>query len=351
MADPLAKRYGGVVCDLDGVVRRGSAAVPYAVEQLTALTSPVVYATNNASLTPEDVAGELLGLGLPVGPDNVVTSSQAAAAYLASRFPAGAPVLAVGGPGVAAALAEVGLTPVATAEAGVVAVLQGYGPNVTALDLAEASYAIEGGATWVATNRDATLPTHRGIAPGNGALLGAVATATGRQPSASAGKPEPPLYDLSVTRLGVPKSDVLAIGDRLDTDILGAMAAGLDSLWVLTGVDDLVTFATAPGRPAPTYAARDLRALARPPLAARPKGQEWVCDTVRLSVTWERGDAIVHRSSTPDGADALVTTAVAALVHGRDVVGAPAGVLVRVATTVAEDLVRLATEPDGVTAQ
>ena len=114
-------------------------------------------------------------------------------------------MLAVGGPGVAAALAEAGLRPVDQAEAGVVAVLQGYGADVTAALLAEASYAIEDGATWVATNRDATLPTHRGIAPGNGALIGAVAIATGVQPSAATGKPEPPLYDLSVTRLGVPK--------------------------------------------------------------------------------------------------------------------------------------------------
>jgi glycerol 3-phosphatase-2 len=346
VAEPLAKRYPGVVCDLDGVVRRGSVAVPYAVEQLAALTS-VVYATNNASLTPQDVAGQLVALGLPVGPDQVVTSSQAAAAYVASLFPAGAPVLAVGGPGVAAALVEVGLSPVATAEGGVVAVLQGYGPQVTALDLAEASYAVEAGATWVATNRDATLPTYRGIAPGNGALLGAVAAATGRQPNASAGKPEPPLYDLSVTRLGLPKSDVLAIGDRLDTDILGAMAAGLDSLWVLTGVDDLLTFASAPERPAPTYAARDLRALAHPPLVPRQEGQDWVCGTVRLSVGWEHGDALV-RCSGADDADALVSLATAALIHGRDVVGASAGVLAQVARIMVEHLVRLATEPGGV---
>jgi len=350
VAETLAQRYTGVICDLDGVVRRGSVAVPHAVEELSALTSSVVYATNNASLTPDDVAGQLLGLGLAARPDQVVTSSQAGAAYAATLFPPGAPVLAVGGPGVASALLEVGLAPVATAEEGVVAVLQGYGPEVTALDLAEASYAIEQGATWVATNRDATLPTHRGIAPGNGALLGAVAIATGRQPNASAGKPEAPLYDLSVTRLRVPKSDVLAIGDRLDTDILGAMAAGLDSLWVLTGVDDLLTLATAPGRPAPTYAARDLRALAHPPVVPRQEGQDWVCDSVRLSMAWEHGHALV-RCSGRDDADALVALATAALVHGRDVVGAPAGVLVRLATTVAEHLVRLAAEPGGVPAQ
>jgi len=330
--EPLAARYAGLVCDLDGVVRRGTDAVPYAVAQLTAVSVPVVYATNNASLTPQDVADQLVSLGLPAGPENVVTSSQAGAAYVATLFPPGSRVLGVGGPGVAAALAEVGLKPVAQAEPAVVAVLQGYGPHVTATDLAEASYAIEDGATWVATNRDATLPTHRGIAPGNGALLGAVATATGSQPTVSTGKPEPPLYDLSVTRLGVPKAQVLAIGDRLDTDILGAMTAGLDSLWVLTGVDDLVSFARAPGRPTPTYAARDLRALARPAAVPVRDGNDWVCGSVRLAVDWEAGEVAV---SGGDDEDALVAAATAALVHARDAEGRFEAELSRVAATVA----------------
>ena len=338
MTETLVERYTGVVCDLDGVVRRGAQAVPHAVEQLTALQVPVVYATNNASLTPQDVADQLIGLGLPVGPANVVTSSQAGAAYVASLVPAGSPVLAVGGPGVAAALGEAGLTPVSSAESGVVAVLQGYGPNVTATDLAEASYAIEGGATWVATNRDATLPTQRGVAPGNGALLGAVATATGVQPSAATGKPEPPLYDLSVARLGVPKPMVLAIGDRLDTDILGAMNAGLDSLWVLTGVDDLVSFARAPGRPAPTYAARDLRALDRPPMVPTHDHDHWVCGSVRLAVDWGGETATVEGLGGDDHVDALVAAATAALIHGRDVGAVPVETLVRVATALAAHL-------------
>jgi HAD superfamily hydrolase (TIGR01450 family) len=336
VADSLAAHYAGVVCDLDGVVRRGSAAVPHAVEQLIALTVPVVYATNNASLTPEDVADQLVGLGLPAGPQHVVTSSQAGAAHVASRFPAGAPVLAVGGPGVAAALAEAGMTPVTTAQSDVVAVLQGYGPSVTATDLAEAAYAIEGGATWVATNRDATLPTHRGIAPGNGALLGAVATATGVQPAAATGKPEPPLYDLSVTRLGLRKPQVLAIGDRLDTDIRGAMNAGLDSLWVLTGVDDLASFAQAPGRPTPTYAARDLRALAHPPLVAVRDREAWVCGSVRLSVRWEGGEVSIDGPA--QNLDALVAAGVAALTYGRDEADVPGEVLARVASAVASRL-------------
>jgi HAD superfamily hydrolase (TIGR01450 family) len=335
VADTLAERDAGVVCDLDGVVRRGTHAVPYAVERLLAVQVPIVYATNNASLTPQDVADQLLGLGLAVGPANVVTSSQAGAAYVATLFPPDSLVLAVGGPGVAAALAEAGLRPVDQADPGVVAVLQGYGANVTAALLAEASYAIEDGATWVATNRDATLPTQRGIAPGNGALIGAVAVATGVQPSAATGKPEPPLYELSVSRLGVPKAGVLAIGDRLDTDILGAMNAGLDSLWVLTGVDDLVSFARSPGRPAPTYAARDLRVLDRPPVVPTVDGETVQCGSVSLSVDWRGGGL---RVTSGDDPDALIAATTAALVHGRDAEGTSVDGLVRMAETAAARL-------------
>ncbi len=329
VAEPatLAAAYRGVVCDLDGVVRRGRAAVPHAVEQVTALTIPVVFATNNASLTPDEVARQLVGLGLSgstARQDAVVTSSQAGAAFVAAHHPSGSVVLAVGGPGVAAALVEVGMTPVMRHRGDVVAVLQGYGPNVTATDLAHASYAIQGGAEWVATNRDATLPTEDGVAPGNGALIAAVALATGSDPVA-VGKPEPPLYDLAVGRLGCAADEALAIGDRLDTDIVGAMAAGLDSLWVLSGVDSLTTFARADGRPVPTFTATDLRALARPAQRVQHTDRTWVCGPVRLSVDWSAGTLTADTTDLPsepadplDATNALVSAAVAAMVHGRD---------------------------------
>jgi HAD superfamily hydrolase (TIGR01450 family) len=260
-----APRYEAVVCDLDGVVYRGPTAVPHAVGVLSALDLPVFYATNNASRPPEDVARHLRSLGLACEAGAVVTSSQAGAWLLSERVAGGSPVLAVGGPGVAAALADVGLVPVVSANAaevpGVVAVLQGYGAGVTASDLAEAAYAVQGGASWVATNTDATLPTDRGVAPGNGALVGAVERAVGRAPDLVAGKPAPPLYLMCAERLGVDAARVLAVGDRLDTDIEGAVAAGMDSLLVLTGVDDLRACLAAPAHRRPTHVAADLRAL------------------------------------------------------------------------------------------
>jgi HAD superfamily hydrolase (TIGR01450 family) len=265
---PLVARYAAVVCDLDGVVYRGPTAVPFAVQTLAGLDLPVLYATNNASRSPRDVAAHLRELGLECTPDAVATSSQAGAWLLARRLRPGAPVLAVGGPGVREALGEAGLRPVppdAAADTAVQAVLQGYGPTVTATDLAEAAYAVQGGAVWAATNTDGTLPTDRGVAPGNGSLVAAVERAVGHPPHLVAGKPAPPLYLLCAERLGVDTARVLAVGDRLDTDIEGAVAAGADSLLVLTGVDDLRACLEAPANRRPTWVSPDLRGLLADP--------------------------------------------------------------------------------------
>ncbi|PKW28305.1 HAD-IIA family hydrolase [Phycicoccus duodecadis] len=269
----LAARYAALVCDLDGVVYRGPAAVPHAVDALGALTVPVVYATNNASRPPADVAAHLQELGLGCTPEQVVTSSDAAAWLLVRDAEAGSRVLAVGGPGVVVALEAAGFVGVAPRDHdgfGYAAVVQGYGAGVTATDLAEAAYAVEDGARWVATNTDATLPTDRGVAPGNGMLVAAVARAVGRNPDAVAGKPHPPLYLLAAERLDVAADRLLAVGDRLDTDIEGAVGAGADSLLVLTGVDDLDAVLDAPAERRPTFVAPDLRWLHRDPEDGSP---------------------------------------------------------------------------------
>ncbi len=325
---PLGGAYRGLVCDLDGVVYQGADAVPHAVDVLRWASSRagVVFATNNASRTPADVAGQLRGLGVPARADDVVTSSQAGAARCRELVGPGATVLAVGGPGVRAALESVGLVATAHAAPEVVAVLQGYGPEVTARDLGEASHAVRAGAIWVATNRDATLPTERGLVPGNGTLVDAVALATGAQPVV-VGKPEAPLYDLAVVRLGVPSTEVVAVGDRLDTDIVGAAAAGLDSLWVLTGVDDLRSLVRAPQRPVPTFVGHDLRVLQSPYRTAVLDDGWWVCGDHRVRVDAASGAVDVvapprsDRGASEDDMqrrNALLEAAVRALLDERD---------------------------------
>jgi glycerol 3-phosphatase-2 len=268
----LIEDFDGIVCDLDGVIYRGHQAMPYAVESLLSVLSsgvPVVYATNNASRSPDQVAAHLDALGLPGPGSRVITSAQAGARYLAQRCPGGSRVLAVGGPGVCLALKEAGLLPVSAAAISTpttgldeppTAVLQGYGAEVAWTDLAEVAYAVQAGALWVATNVDDTLPTERGMAPGNGALVGAVRQAVNVAPVV-VGKPHTPLFELSVSVLGTSIDRTLAIGDRLDTDIKGATAAGMDSLFVFGGVHKWADVVGAEPAARPRYVATDLRSL------------------------------------------------------------------------------------------
>jgi len=336
-------RYQGLVCDLDGVVYRGHVAVPHAVESLLARgdTVGLVLATNNASRPTAEVARQLSALGLDVTSDQVVTSAQAGAAHLASVLKPGDRVLAVGGPGVGEALTAVGLRPERTS-AGVRAVLQGYGRDVRARDLAEAAYAIAAGATWIATNLDATLPTDRGMAPGNGTLVDAVEVATGRHPLV-VGKPEAPLYSLSASRLGADPCDVLAVGDRLDTDILGAVNAGMDSLWVLTGVDDLPSFVTSSVTATPTYVGFDLRALLGPAPQVQMARGWWVCGDARVSINLTGGHELVRTAVTGSEErellrDALLAAGFTALARLRATPGVDRGRLTDAAVDLTSQL-------------
>jgi HAD superfamily hydrolase (TIGR01450 family) len=276
-AAALCRSHDVALLDLDGVVYRGPHAVPHAVQCIAAAAAQglrVAYVTNNASRTAVEVAQHLRDLGLAAHADDVVTSAQAAAALIRDRVPAAARVLAVGGPGVPAALEAVGLTVVrphelaaaasqavtgaANGASTVAAVLMGYGPGVGWADLAEAAYAVAGGALFVASNTDLTVPTDRGVAPGNGTLVAAVATATGRDPIV-AGKPFAPLLEQSMARTDA--RSPLVVGDRLDTDIEAATRLGLPSLLVLTGVTDVPELLAAPAQHRPTYVAADLRGL------------------------------------------------------------------------------------------
>ena len=258
----LLAQHDALLIDLDGVVYVGHHAVPQAVQALRAARDSGVhtaYVTNNASRPPSTVAEHLRSFGLDVDDADVVTSAQAGARLIADRLPAGSAVLVVGGPGVPECVAACGLVPVTSAEPTPAAVLMGYGANVCWSDLAEASYAVQAGALFVATNGDLSFPTPRGLAPGNGTLAGAVAAATGVQPI-FAGKPFAPLIEESIRRVNAVAP--LMVGDRLDTDIEAADISGIPSLLVFTGVTDVRTLLLAPSYRRPTYVSADLRGLA-----------------------------------------------------------------------------------------
>jgi HAD superfamily hydrolase (TIGR01450 family) len=261
---PLSEVYDAALLDLDGVVYLGGAAVPKAPEALAAARQQgmqLAFVTNNASRTPSAIAAELSLLGVPADPAEVVTSAQAAAHLIADKVPPGAPVLVVGGMGLRLALRERGLRPVSTAAEKPAAVVQGYAPGLDYGLLAEGALAVRAGAWFVASNVDLTLPTARGLQPGNGSLVQVIATSTGTEPVV-AGKPEPPLHAETVARTGAKRP--LVVGDRLDTDIEGACRVGADSLLVLTGVSRPADAVLASPSQRPSYLAHDLSGLLEP---------------------------------------------------------------------------------------
>jgi HAD superfamily hydrolase (TIGR01450 family) len=257
----LIDAYDAALLDLDGVVYVGPTAVPYAaqtLEQARAAGMRLAFVTNNAARTPDAVAAHLTALGIPADVREVATSAQAAARVLIELVPAGSAVLVVGGEGLEAALRARGLRPVRSLDDDPAAVVQGFHPSVGWEQLAEGVFAVRRGLPWVASNTDLTIPTARGIGPGNGTLVEVIRLATGAEPIV-AGKPELALHRESADRVGAQRP--LVVGDRLDTDIEGAARAATDSLLVLTRVTDPAHQLAAPPAERPTYLAEDLRGL------------------------------------------------------------------------------------------
>ena len=259
----LLDDYDALLFDLDGTIYRGEEAVPgadRAVDAAHRSGTKVRFVTNNASRGPDEVASHLTELGIQAVPEEVSTSAQAAAAVLAEKLEPGTTVLVIGTDSLAHEVELRGLTTTRVHSDDVQAVVQGLNKNTDWHDFAEACIAIRKGALWVACNIDPTLPTERGPLPGNGSMVAVLRTATATEPLV-AGKPATPLMDEAVRSADAERP--LVIGDRLDTDIAGAVAAGLDSLLVLTGVATAQDLLDAPADMRPTYVSHDVEAVTR----------------------------------------------------------------------------------------
>ncbi|MDR3069128.1 MAG: HAD-IIA family hydrolase [Cellulomonas sp.] len=309
---PLVERFDLALVDLDGVTFRGHLPVPGAAEALTGARDAgmrVLFVTNNASRTSAVVADQLVGLGIATTPDDVLTSAHAAAVYLRERLDPGATVLVVGADALREAVREQGLVVVDSADAHPPAVVQGFGPEVGWHQLAEAAYAVADGAWYVASNLDGSLPTVRGYAPGNGALVAAVVTATGVQPD-SCGKPSPVMYQIGQQRAGA--SRPLVVGDRLDTDLAGARAGGYPGLHVLTGVSSGRDDVLAPPSQRPSFVGADLGALhLTHPVPREADDGWWRCGSAAARIGRDGGAGVLELAG-PDDLDLLRAACAAA---------------------------------------
>jgi len=273
---PLTEAYDLGMFDLDGVVYIGQDAVPGAPRHIAAARSGglrCAFVTNNASRAPADVADHLRELGVEATTSDVVTSAQAAAQILVERLGGGGRVVMLGGRGLDVALRDVGLDPVGV-EDRAEAVATGYGPDVRWHDIMRVAVRVRDGLSWVACNADLTIPTTFGVAPGHGVLVDTLRRFTGVEPVV-AGKPSRPLLDETVRRVGGRRP--LMIGDRLDTDIVGARNAEVDSLLVMTGVTGLSELVAARADERPTYLGADLGALAVANPAPKRDEETWSC--------------------------------------------------------------------------
>ncbi len=251
-------RVRAVLFDMDGVLYRGDQALPGVNELLAFLARrEVAYAciTNNTSRTREQFSAKLQGLGIAVPPERIVTSATATSVWLRARAPRGTTIYAIGMDGLREALFADGYFVEQPPEGSRYPdyVVVGGDFEVTYAKLATACLAIRAGSFFVGTNPDTTFPSERGIVPGAGALIVALEAASDRK-AAIIGKPEPAMFEAALQLLGVPASDALVVGDRLDTDVLGAARAGIPSAMVLTGVSTVAELEQSTLRPDAVFA-------------------------------------------------------------------------------------------------
>ena len=248
----LIDNIAGLIIDMDGVLWHGNIPMDGLVnffEVLREKSIPFILATNNASLTQTQYVDKLSTMGVTVSKKEVLTSSMATASYLNKYQPRDKRrVFVIGEDGLRQPLIDYGFTltdlyQVDQPDKGIIGqgadiVVSGLDRQLTWDKLATATLHLNAGAAFYATNSDTSLPTELGVVMGNGGTLAALEAVTGVKPI-SIGKPEPILYQQALEKLGTTAETTIAIGDRLDTDILGAVNSGMRSIMVLTGISSL----------------------------------------------------------------------------------------------------------------
>ena len=286
----LAEEYDCALLDLDGTAWSGDETIEHAAASvIEARESGMAsaFVTNNAMRTPQQVTDKLNSMDFAATPDMVMTSAMDIAAIMAEELEEGAKVFVIGGAGLRLALEERGFVLVDSADDEPVAVVQGLDKQVDWALLSEGAFAIERGAAFYASNLDATLPIERGQALGNGSLVRAIQHATRKRPIAG-GKPEPGIYRRAGELVGA--QNPIAVGDRLETDIMGAVAAGVPAMHVLTGVHQARDVIRAPRGQRPSYLAIDMRGLLEAhPAPKHHRDGTWTCGVSQVAKATRSG--------------------------------------------------------------
>ena len=286
----LAEEYDCALLDLDGTAWSGDETIEHAATSVIEAREAGMasaFVTNNAMRTPQQVTDKLNSMDFQATPDMVMTSAMDIAAIMAEELEEGSKVFVIGGAGLRLALEERGFVLVDSADEEPVAVVQGLDKKVDWALLSEGAFAIERGAAFYASNLDATLPIERGQALGNGSLVRAISHATRKRPIAG-GKPEPGIYRRAGELVGA--QNPLAVGDRLETDIMGAVAAGVPALHVLTGVHQARDVIRAPRGQRPTYLAIDMRGLLEAhPAPKHHRDGTWTCGVSQVAKATRSG--------------------------------------------------------------
>jgi 4-nitrophenyl phosphatase len=248
MISSLKPRIRGMILDMDGVLWRDDQSIgnlPDIFAKIRALDIKVAFATNNATRSAGQYQEKLKGFGVQVDLDQIINSSMATAFLLKRRFPEGVAVYVVGEKGLKETLEQYGFY---HAESGAQAVVAGMDRQLTFEKLRQATLLIRAGAAFYGTNPDRSFPTPQGLIPGAGSILAAIEAATDVKPLV-AGKPFPAMLEMALEHLETSPQETLAVGDRLDTDILGGQRAGCRTALVLTGVatrDEVKNWTPAP---------------------------------------------------------------------------------------------------------
>jgi 4-nitrophenyl phosphatase len=249
-----------LLIDMDGVLWRGKTAMPGLADFFDLLRRrPIAFraVTNNAGWTPDQYVEKLAGMGVHVTRDEILTSGVATAQYLVKTKP-GASVYVIGTEGFRQLLAGYGLRLSSGDQADFVAV--GWDQELTFRKLADATILIRAGAKFIGTNPDVTWPDANVLLPGNGATLAYLEASTSVAPLII-GKPERPMFDAALAALGADSAETAMLGDRIETDILGAQQAGLRAILVLSGASSRADLEASPVRP--DWVFDDIGALTR----------------------------------------------------------------------------------------